>query len=131
MGMPVRAQYSAAPKLKMSVRASSGRSSTCSGAMKSGVPCMRCLIVPRAQLCPKSMIFTAPSSPTMMLLGFMSAWMKPRACMWARAWATPRKISSTLSTCLGRVACTLLPGQNSISRCSSLTLKNQRRRLSR
>ena len=70
---PVTISYNVAPNAYKSVRASPRFPITCSGAMYSGVPTWAENAPWARRAMPKSMIFTEPPGPSMMLPGFTSA----------------------------------------------------------
>ena len=91
---PVSSRYIVQPRLKRSVRASTGLSVTCSGDMKSVVPTTTpssvsktlpgCPAFPTSSPQPRSSTLTAPVSTRNKLVGLTSRWMTPFSCAWAR-----------------------------------------------
>ena len=89
------------PTAKTSVRKSSGRPSTCSGAMYAGEPrsCPVTVMRSLSTICamPKSMSLMSPSSRIMTFSGFTSRWMTPNWCACSSARATSEAIISATS----------------------------------
>ena len=111
---PLAISYRTQPRLKMSVRGSSGSPFSCSGDMYAVVPGMvpgsvSAATVSRssrrssstALASPKSSTFTRPRADSMMFCGLMSRWMMPRACASPSASATSEPMRSSSSAATG------------------------------